>query len=134
MLSTISMVQRVKLVPVTPEVEARGLASQAIPKRRLPFDEAWREIALTRYRELAIGQDELARVIGASQGTMSHVLGKEAKAWQSDYVERLSFFLNIDLPYLARLYMLGERAREEGGDDALRDLLDVFDRLHFGVR
>lgn len=121
------MARRAKAVPVTPALEARGVEAQAIPARRLPFDEEWRDAAVRRAAEMGVGQAELGRLTDIAQGTWSNVIGKEPKAWHCDYVERMSFFLEIDLPVAARMILIVDRARSEGGIDALKSLLTAFE-------
>lgn len=112
-----------------PELEALGVAARKLPPRRLPFDDRWRRAAADALADLGIGQKELGRLIGAAQGTLSNVLGAEPAAWHSDYVERISTLLRIDLPAQARFQLLGERAAREGGPEGVQAMLEAFEAL-----
>lgn len=105
------------------------MAVRVVPPRRLPFDREWRDEAVKRAAALGLGQKELGRLTDIAQGTLSHVLGEEPKAWQSDYVERLSAFLEMDLPLLARMLIVGERAYAAGKGESLKAVLRAFEVL-----
>lgn len=85
---------------------------------------------MERIAALGIGQKTLGAITGIAQGTVSNAVGgDEPKGWQFEYVERLSFFLDIPLPLDARLLLLGDRARQAGGRDSVEKLVAAFEGL-----
>lgn len=90
-----------------------------LPVRSLPFNEAWLRAARDRWLQLkarGARQRDLAAWIGCVQGSISNILGAGGvKYYRTEYLERLSAALGLDLPLRAQFDIEGD----EIGDDEI---------------
>jgi hypothetical protein len=120
--------------PEPPRLEELLPPVSHVPLQSLPFNEAWRAAARSRWLELkamGIQQKDFAQWIGCAQGSISNILGEKVPVfWSTEYLQRLSLALGVDLPLKAQLYVL---ANGIGDDDVgLGKVLDLLS--HYVVK
>lgn len=88
-----------------------------IEKRELPTDPVWRRDVERRMKDLGVGQKELGRWVGAAQPTIHYLLMGVAR---SEYVERISVALGVDLPLMAKLEIAAKVLIDANDLDGIR--------------
>lgn len=102
-----------------------------LPVRSLPFNEAWLQEAHKKWQALlalriGITQGHLADWCDCAQASISNVLGdKPIVHWRSDYLERLSAALEVELPARAQYDIEGDWLGGRGDDAGLLKALDL---------
>lgn len=92
------------------ELSAVLAHSEHIPVRRLPHDPMWRAQLKQWLADKGVTYAELGKWVGGSQGTVSNILNQEVE--RSEYVERISVAVGIQLPTIARLEIAGRQLAE----------------------